>query len=67
MIRTIDKVGYYNSGDWVESCSVLVEDFDGRISLMKNLHAEAPVPGESTRRPQEDEDSSILVENALVR
>ena len=24
---------YCNDGDWVESCSVLVEDFNGRLSL----------------------------------
>lgn len=39
VIRTIEGVGYYNCGDWVESCSALVEDFKGRIELLTNLHA----------------------------
>jgi UDP-2,3-diacylglucosamine pyrophosphatase LpxH len=33
-IRDIDGVTYYNCGDWVESRSALVEDFDGRIELI---------------------------------
>ncbi|MEI8340466.1 MAG: UDP-2,3-diacylglucosamine diphosphatase [Verrucomicrobiota bacterium] len=48
VIRTIDQIGYYNSGDWVESCSALVEDFDGHISLLTNLHETVPAPSEST-------------------
>ena len=28
-IRTIGSTTYYNSGDWVESCSALLEDFIG--------------------------------------
>ena len=38
MIRTIDGVDYCNSGDWVESCSALVEDFEGKIILLNNLN-----------------------------
>lgn len=34
VIRTIENVAYYNSGDWVESMSALVEDFDGKIELI---------------------------------
>jgi hypothetical protein len=33
----IDNVAYYNSGDWVESTSALVEDFDGKIELVVNF------------------------------
>ncbi|XHR30333.1 MAG: UDP-2,3-diacylglucosamine diphosphatase [Chthoniobacteraceae bacterium] len=40
MIRKIDDVEYYNCGDWVESCSALVEDFDGHIELLTNLHVD---------------------------
>lgn len=35
--RTIDGVAYYNTGDWVESCTAIVEDFDGNLSLIKWL------------------------------
>ncbi len=34
-IKTIDGVEYLNSGDWIESLSALVEDFDGNWSLIK--------------------------------
>ena len=37
-IRKIGGLDYYNCGDWVESCSALVESFDGRIELLTNLH-----------------------------
>ncbi len=37
-IRPIADTMYYNSGDWVESCSALVEHPDGRIELLTNLH-----------------------------
>ncbi len=33
-IRQFGRVTYYNCGDWVESCSALVEDFDGNIELL---------------------------------
>ncbi len=33
-IKTIDGILYCNSGDFVESCSALVEDFDGKISIV---------------------------------
>jgi len=33
-IKTIEGVTYYNSGDWVESCSALVEHFDGRMEIV---------------------------------
>lgn len=33
-IRTIDGVLYCNDGDWVESCTALVEHMDGRLELL---------------------------------
>ncbi|MEM9704515.1 MAG: UDP-2,3-diacylglucosamine diphosphatase [Pseudomonadota bacterium] len=35
-IRDIDGVTYMNSGDWVESCTALVEHHDGRWELVEN-------------------------------
>lgn len=32
--KTIDNISYYNTGDWVESCTALAEDEDGRIELI---------------------------------
>src|SRR6059036_793042 len=37
-IREFGKVSYYNCGDWVESCTALVESDDGMISLL-NYHS----------------------------
>ena len=34
-IRRIGDIEYLNCGDWVESCTALVEDFDGRISVVE--------------------------------
>ena len=33
-IREFGNVTYYNCGDWVESCTALVEGDDGIISLV---------------------------------
>lgn len=34
-IRTIEGVEYFNTGDWVESCTALIEDFDGKIKMIR--------------------------------
>jgi UDP-2,3-diacylglucosamine pyrophosphatase LpxH len=33
-IRDIDGVLYCNDGDWVESCTALVEHWDGRLEIL---------------------------------
>jgi UDP-2,3-diacylglucosamine pyrophosphatase LpxH len=33
-IRSIEGIQYCNDGDWVESCSALVEHWDGRLELV---------------------------------
>jgi UDP-2,3-diacylglucosamine pyrophosphatase LpxH len=33
-MREIDGVLYCNDGDWVESCSALVEDLNGQLRLI---------------------------------
>ena len=33
-LRTFDGVRYANCGDWVESCTALVEHVDGRLELL---------------------------------
>jgi len=54
VIRKIENVEYYNSGDWVESCSVLLEDLEGKISLLTNIH---PPAGEGPQpEPADDEE-----------
>ncbi len=34
-MRDIDGTLYLNDGDWVESCTALVEHFDGRLEILK--------------------------------
>ncbi len=34
-IRDSNGVLYCNDGDWVESCTALVEDFDGRLNVLR--------------------------------
>ena len=33
-IRIIEGIQYSNDGDWVDSCSALVEHWDGRLELV---------------------------------
>lgn len=33
-IKDINGITYYNDGDWVESCTALVEDMDGNIQII---------------------------------
>lgn len=33
-MKTVDGILYLNDGDWVESCTALVEHLDGRLELM---------------------------------
>jgi UDP-2,3-diacylglucosamine pyrophosphatase LpxH len=40
-IREFGTISYYNCGDWVESCTALVERDDGMISLV-NCHSLSP-------------------------
>ncbi len=49
-IRPIDGLRYFNCGDWVESCTALVEDFAGNFELI-HFHHENPVhrPGRGPR------------------
>jgi UDP-2,3-diacylglucosamine pyrophosphatase LpxH len=42
VIEDIDGVTYINTGDWVESCTAVVEHFDGRMELIRWQNVEAP-------------------------
>ena len=47
-LRKIGDILYANDGDWVESCTALVEHFDGRLEVLR--WAEVGQPGESMVR-----------------
>ncbi len=59
MIRKIENVEYYNSGDWVESCSVLLEDHEGKISLLTNVHPSL-APDGTVPMDDHDEDEPVI-------
>lgn len=54
-IRDLDGVTYHNSGDWVESCTALVEDFEGRIRIERwteGARAHAPRAAAAATLPE---------------
>ncbi|MGE5208777.1 MAG: UDP-2,3-diacylglucosamine diphosphatase [Alphaproteobacteria bacterium] len=59
-IREFGKVSYYNCGDWVESCTALVENEDGMIALV-NYHP-FPATGRAVApiNPSPDHKESLL-------
>lgn len=45
VMKRIGMVDYINTGDWVESCSAVVEHFDGRLELLSwTKHLAIPLP-----------------------
>ena len=34
-IENMDGIEYINTGDWVESCTAVVEHFDGRMEIIR--------------------------------
>ena len=46
-IREIDGLTYVNCGDWVDSCTGIVEHFDGRLELIQWDGRNQPVPLEA--------------------
>ena len=56
-IREFGKVTYYNCGDWVESCTALVEGDEGMIAMVRwdslSAYSQAKVPVAQTRHNDE--------------
>jgi UDP-2,3-diacylglucosamine pyrophosphatase LpxH len=50
-----DGVLYCNDGDWVESCTALVEHFDGRLEIVRWIELRALDPLDETLVPEEAE------------
>jgi UDP-2,3-diacylglucosamine pyrophosphatase LpxH len=42
VIEEIDGITYINTGDWVESCTAVIEHFDGRMELIRWQERAAP-------------------------
>jgi UDP-2,3-diacylglucosamine pyrophosphatase LpxH len=50
-VRRIGRLTYFNCGDWVESCTALVEDYEGNISLVRFHESPAHGTGRGPRAP----------------
>lgn len=50
-MREINGVLYINDGDWVESCTALVEQHDGRLEILQVLDQQTVLVGESRPSP----------------
>jgi UDP-2,3-diacylglucosamine pyrophosphatase LpxH len=60
--REIDGISYYNSGDFVESCTALVERFDGSIELLTALYStEASGTDEATDTEEPRVEAELLL------
>jgi UDP-2,3-diacylglucosamine pyrophosphatase LpxH len=42
--RMIGRAHYLNCGDWVESCTAIIETLDGRLRVINRLAQEEPLP-----------------------
>ena len=43
-MKQVDGITYYNCGDWVDSCTALVEHMDGRMELLRSTPDRSLVP-----------------------
>jgi UDP-2,3-diacylglucosamine pyrophosphatase LpxH len=59
-IRMIHGILYMNDGDWVESCTALVEHQDGRFELLDWSHRETLVVGKQLPMPAPDLMAEVL-------
>jgi UDP-2,3-diacylglucosamine pyrophosphatase LpxH len=47
VMERFGDVEYINTGDWVESCTAVVEHFDGRMEILRWAHVKSKVPPSS--------------------
>ncbi len=65
-IREIKSILYANSGDWMESCTGLVEHFDGRIELVHwvKMDHQPQLTRWETNAAQQEESLGLIPEEA---
>ena len=64
-IREIDGVSYFNDGDWVESCTALVEHFDGRWEILAWADLRGFAPDE-VLGPEPADPAEVILPPALA-
>lgn len=60
-IREIDGILYCNDGDWVESCTALVEHFDGRLEIVHWIELRSLDPLHPSEFVDADEEETALI------
>ncbi|TAK99676.1 MAG: UDP-2,3-diacylglucosamine diphosphatase [Rhodospirillaceae bacterium] len=53
VVKDIDGITYCNDGDWVESCTALVEHQDGRFEILSWADLRGLIPGVDTKESKE--------------
>ena len=63
-IRDLGGVLYCNSGDWVESCTALVEHYDGQLELVHWLDRRAfgPIEIDAALALEQEEDAPEMAD-----
>jgi len=63
-IRQVQSILYANSGDWMESCTALVEHFDGRIELLNwvKMDHQPQLTRWATNGSNSDQNSELIVD-----
>lgn len=67
--REIDGIEYWNTGDWVESCTAVVEDFSGKMKIIHFLEEqgdEIPMANAVVEAPAPESESLGLVAARLA-
>lgn len=60
--KRIGEIDYYNTGDWVESCSALAEDEDGTIHLLRWRKDDSDSQQEGLSENEEEDDLDLSVD-----
>ena len=60
VIEQFDDITYVNTGDWVESCTAVVENFDGSLEILRWPHVLEAVPKETGFKPRLIEGGSVV-------
>lgn len=51
-VRDIGGIGYFNTGDWVESCTAIVEHYDGSMELIRPAQSVSDAPATDRSAPE---------------
>jgi UDP-2,3-diacylglucosamine pyrophosphatase LpxH len=60
VIETLEGITYANTGDWVESCTALVEHADGRLGLVRWVQESAELLDARPADANSDRDGRVV-------